>query len=476
MSDSTATPYWRAACWSLTGIVVLVTFGDVAIQELHGTAAFYAALVREMLDTADPLAPFHGEQAYLLKPPLAFWLSALSAAVLGINDFAMTLPSRLAGLGCVLLTFVLARRFFGATAGWFAALVFATNGIYIQFTTNFRMDSLMTLGALLTLWGYFHLERARGAAALFGGVAISALTKGPMIFAMLLIFVPHAVATGRWRTATRSFAAWSALLAAPAAWYAYLYLVHGTELAAQLNYDFWRGDTAVGLTALDSALLEYLVKPLRRLWPWVPLLVLALGYGLLASLTRRPAAPRRADVALLLGLFALNYGIAAVKPDPDVRYLYPSLPLIAILCGGLLSRWTAGRLPRALAYGAHALLVVALGFAVAISLRGAEDREGLARLQALAAQGAVTSANSVVVVDALRPPGAPRRNDPMPDSLYYYLGLTPAPMFQPASLAALPASTRYVFIRRKRIYEQELRALGLDEIARSAKIALFARR
>ncbi|MGD9600181.1 MAG: ArnT family glycosyltransferase [Gammaproteobacteria bacterium] len=476
MQHAIAEPHRRAATLALAIVVFLVTFGDVLVQELHGTAAFYAALAREMLDRGDPLAPFHGAQAYLLKPPLAFWSSALTSAVLGINDFAMTLPSRLAGLGCVALTWVLARRLYGPTAGWFAALVLATNGIYIQFTTNFRMDSLMTFGALLTLWGYFNPQRARGAAAFFGGIAVSALTKGPMIFAMLLVFLPHAWATGWRHRIGRGFLAWAVLLLPPAAWYAYLYLVHGSELAAQLNYDFWRGDTAIGLSARDSALLEYLFKPLRRLWPWLPFMVLAVVYAGMTCLARRTTRLPRADLALLLGLFLLNYGIAVVKPDPDVRYLYPSLPLVAIFCGGLFSRWTGGRLPRAVAWSAHALAVLAIALAVQVSLRGLEDARGLERLRALAASGRITSANSTVIVDTLRPPGAPRRNDPMPDSVYYYFGLTPAVILMPATAAALPEDARFVFVRRKRIHEQALTDLGLVPLGRSAKIALFARR
>ena len=161
-------PLSRQARWTIIALAVLFTFGDVLVQELHGTAAFYAALSRQMLTEGDFLAPFQGPQAYLLKPPLAFWLSALSSALLGINDFAMTLPSRLAGLGCVAMTFLLARRYFGPVAGWFAALILPTNGIYIQFTTNFRMDSLMTLGGLLILWGYLTLRETRGVAAVTG--------------------------------------------------------------------------------------------------------------------------------------------------------------------------------------------------------------------------------------------------------------------------------------------------------------------
>ena len=474
MQNTASIPHWQSACWSLSLLILVVTFGDVLIQEMHGTAAFYAALAREMLDRGDFLAPFQGAQAYLLKPPLALWLSAMAAALFGINDFAMTLPSRLGGLGCVALTYLLARRYFGPAAAWFAALIVVTNGIYIQFTTNFRMDSLMTLGALLILWGYLNLQRNRGAAALCGGIALSALTKGPLIFVMLLIFIPHAAAVGQWRAPARSLRYWALLLILPAAWYGYLWLAHGAALTAQLNYDFWRGDTAIGLSAIDSAMLEYLIKPLRRLWPWLPLMVLALMYGFAICCSRRPVA-KRADIALLLGLFILNYGIAAIKPDPDVRYLYPSLPLIAILCGGLLSRWTHETLPRWIVNTGHGLLALAVIYAGVLSYRGAADQQGLRAMQALVAQAPITSSNSVVIVDTLPPLDAPRRNDPMPDSVYYYFGLTPLKVIQPVTLEALPAAVRYVFVRRKRLYEQTLQALGLRAVARSTKIALFER-
>ena len=96
-------------------------------------------------------------------------------------------------------------------------------------------------------------------------------------------------------------------------------------------------------------------------------------------------------------------------------------------------------------------------------------------MQALVAQAPVTSSNSVVIVDTLPPLDAPRRNDPMPDSVYYYFGLTPLKVIQPVTLEALPAAVRYVFVRRKRLYEQTLQALGLRAVARSTKIALFER-
>jgi hypothetical protein len=221
-------------------------------------------------------------------------------------------------------------------------------------------------------------------------------------------------------------------------------------------------------------LLEYLEKPLLRLWPWLPLMAVAPLWGIARCLSSRPAGARqRADLGLLIGLFALNYAIAVIKPDPDVRYLYPSLPLIGVLCGGLLAQMTRATLPSWVLRTAPALLVLAVLYAALISVQGLPDRRGMATMRELVAAGTVTAANSAVVVEAIPPPDAPRRNNPMPDSIYYYLGLNPPRRFAPAATADLPAGTRYVFARRRPAYQQAFIALGFAEIARSAKIALY---
>jgi 4-amino-4-deoxy-L-arabinose transferase-like glycosyltransferase len=152
---------------SLLLLTVLVTFGGVMVMEVHGTAVFYAAMARQMVESGDLLAPFRGDTGYLLKPPLAFWWSAANTLVMGYSNLAVTLPSRLGGLGCAVMTALLTWHFHRKPfAVWVAVLLFVMNGIYIQFTTAFRLDSLMTFGALLMLWGYLKLPRAIGAFAL----------------------------------------------------------------------------------------------------------------------------------------------------------------------------------------------------------------------------------------------------------------------------------------------------------------------
>lgn len=310
-------------------------------------------------------------------------------------------------------------------------------------------------------------------AAFCAGLALSILTKGPMIFAMLLVFLPHLLLNGRRQVLTAREPAWTLLLLLPAAWYGYLWSLHGSALSSQLNYDFWRGDTAVGLSAFDSALLEYLFKPFRRLWPWLPILIAAVPFAFVQVFSRGKAREHRADVALLLGLFLINYFIAAIKPDPDVRYLYPSLPLLAVLAGGLLAWLGRGAVPRPVVWLAHALAALSLIYAGILTSRGLDDADGLRQMRAMAEQRVMDEDNSAVFVDFMPQPGMPRRNDPLPDSLYYYLGFVPNRVSPPQSLTEIPAGTRYVLMRRKKAEVARLEELGLRVLFQSARISLL---
>ena len=466
----------RLALALLVLLTLISTFAGVLVQELHHTAVFYAAMSRQMVETGDPLAPFRGQSAYLLKPPLALWWGALNGLLFGFDNFAMTLPSRLGGIGCAFMTWLLARRLFGGfTAPWVAALVFVTNSLYVHFTTAFRLDSLMTFGALLILWGYLHLSRTKGAAALSIGLALSVFTKGPMILAMLLPLVPHALLTGAWRRVSPALWRWIWLLLLPGAWFAWVWLFKGHELTAQLNDDFWRGNSSnTALTALESALLEYVEKPARRLWPWLPLLLLGLLWGVKRLCSSTVAREQRADIGLLLLLFTLNYGIAWVKPDPDFRYLYAGLPLAAVLSGGLVARWLGQELPRWAIVLAGAGVLAASVLAIQYNLESLDEWRDRRAMQRLVEQGEMTVDNTVVLVGSIPPPNAPRRNDPVPDWIYFYLGLQPRriPYERPFRLTE---DLRYVLLARNEEIEQKLAGTGFEPRLRAVKIVLYAR-
>ncbi len=466
----------RVALSLLCLLALTLTFSGVWVQELHGLATLYAALAREMAERGDLLAPFLGARGYLLKPPLALWWSAANCWLFGYNTFAVTLASRLAGLGCVAMTYLLARRYYQTqTAAWFAALIFLTNGMYLQYTNTFRLESLMTFSALAMLWGYLAINTRRGAAVLCGGITLSLLTKGLVILAMLPVFALHAHAVGSWRQTAPALRYWSLLLALPAAWYGYLWFLHGDQLALQLRQDFWRGDGNLELMPFASAWLEYVSRPAQRWAVWLPLVLAGIVAGFARAFSRATPLAERADLQLLLALLLLNYWISWIKPEPDLRYLYSSFPLVAVLAGGLLSRWLGPVLPRWTIAASGGLLLVSVIFAVLLNLKGQANHRGLLALQARVAAGSLTNQNSVQIVENIYPPDAPRRSNPMPDGLYFHLGLQPPQLRLPQTSADIPAAARYVLVARSASRTPALRALGLHEVGRSEKFALFER-
>lgn len=116
---------------------------------------FYAAGVRSMVDSLhnfffvsyDP-----GGFVTIDKPPLGFWLQALSAKILGFTPLSIFLPQALAGVLSVLVLFFLVRRHFGVTAGLLAALALALSPLSVVTARNNTIDSTLTLILLLATW------------------------------------------------------------------------------------------------------------------------------------------------------------------------------------------------------------------------------------------------------------------------------------------------------------------------------------
>jgi hypothetical protein len=69
-------------------------FNDV----MEVDASQYAAMSREMLESGNYLQLFDRGQNYLDKPPLLFWVSAMSFKLFGISNFSYKLPSVLFSL------------------------------------------------------------------------------------------------------------------------------------------------------------------------------------------------------------------------------------------------------------------------------------------------------------------------------------------------------------------------------------------
>src|SRR5579885_733270 len=67
---------------------------------------------REMFDSGDWVVPHFNGLLRVDKPALLYWLQATAYRQFGVNEFSARLPSVLASLLAVLLTYELGRRLF----------------------------------------------------------------------------------------------------------------------------------------------------------------------------------------------------------------------------------------------------------------------------------------------------------------------------------------------------------------------------
>ncbi len=166
----------------------------------------YAEIAREMLEKMDFITPHLNYVKYFEKPPLLYWLNALSLSLFGQSEFAVRFPSALAGLLSVLLTYYIGRKIFGRREGLFSALVLGTS---VGFLAQARMNIIdMTLTFCMTAsLGCFLIavqdgEKRRGLYFhlfyLFSALAVLAKGLIGIVLPAGIIFL-YVVFTQQWR-------------------------------------------------------------------------------------------------------------------------------------------------------------------------------------------------------------------------------------------------------------------------------------
>ncbi|BDU74018.1 glycosyltransferase family 39 protein [Mesoterricola silvestris] len=174
--------------------------------------ARYAEIPREMLASADWLTPRLNHVLYFEKPPLQYWLSAVSMKAFGLHAFAARLPLALATLITLWCAWKLATRL-GARQGTWAAFMAATAILAYVCAQVLTLDALFSAFQVLALVAGIEAVAARFEARpatgwtllAFGALALAMLTKGlaapVLVGTTLLCSLPFAWSAPRMRSA-----------------------------------------------------------------------------------------------------------------------------------------------------------------------------------------------------------------------------------------------------------------------------------
>ncbi|PSA92119.1 mannosyltransferase [Bacillus atrophaeus] len=130
-NDDTVNPYYTAAVTSM-------------MQSFHNF--FYASFDAAGFITVD-------------KPPITFQLQTISALIFGMHGWSVILPQALAGVGSVLLMYLLIKPTFGKVAARIAAFVMACTPIAVAVARTNNVDALLVFFLLLATWLLFKAVR-----------------------------------------------------------------------------------------------------------------------------------------------------------------------------------------------------------------------------------------------------------------------------------------------------------------------------
>jgi len=324
----------------------------------------YAEIAREMLLLKDWLMPHLNLLPYLEKPPLVYWLTALSFSVFGLKEWAARLPSALSALAGLYLAYGLGRALWGERQGFWGAMVLATCGGYLIMGRLLTLDMVFTfflnLGIAL---GYLALSRERGHLWpwAYGALALAVLIKGPVALVLAgLVGVVGALCRGR-----QAFSAlirpgsWVLLAALVLPWFLYV----AWRFPEFPRFFLWEHHVE---RYLDGARYHaeswWYFGPvlLAFMLPWTGLLPWVLGRGSAADFRDRLFLMLWAGV--VLAFFSLSRGKLA-------PYILPALMPLALLLGEGLAALSKGALGSRGHPGLRLSLVLwALGFWVAVAL------------------------------------------------------------------------------------------------------------
>ncbi|OPY60828.1 MAG: Dolichyl-phosphate-mannose-protein mannosyltransferase [Pelotomaculum sp. PtaU1.Bin065] len=160
----------------LIGIALLAAFLNIyKIWNEQYANAYYTAAVTSMLQSwhnffyasLDP-----GGYVTVDKPPVTFWVQTLFAYIFGVHGWSVILPQALAGVGSVLLMYILVKPTYGKTAARLASLVMACTPIAVAVSRTNNIDSLLVFTLLLATWMLFRAVNNQKLAWLLGAFAM----------------------------------------------------------------------------------------------------------------------------------------------------------------------------------------------------------------------------------------------------------------------------------------------------------------
>ena len=309
-----------------------------------------------MVDRGDWILMHLNGGVYGDKPPLFFWLIALSSYLWqGFTSFSARFPSAVFGTLTVLLTFLLGERLYSSRTGFFSGLILATSLHFAYLSNRANIDvtlTFFTTASFLCFFLWYKEGREEGIRQnrairnffIFGfyiNMALATLTKGPigLVFPLFgsLIFLVIQKEFGEMRR-MKLLPGILLFLAVVLAWYLPAVSLGGR---AYVEENLFRHTTEAYSTGWTHPhpIYYYLYNFPMSFMPWTLSLPAAVVYG-----CSKTTIGKRKEFLFLSAWCLVIFVFFSLSRSKRALYLLPLYPAASLMIGKFWSDFISGPL------------------------------------------------------------------------------------------------------------------------------------
>ncbi|MCC6413441.1 MAG: glycosyltransferase family 39 protein [Saprospiraceae bacterium] len=343
----------RAAWWLGLGWLVVVVRG-LFLDVMDVDASQYASMAMEMSQNGSWLQVQHRGADYLDKPPLLFWLSAVSFNIFGIHNWSYKLPSMLAAMAGIYAVYRFGLIYYKPQTARNAAMMLAFSLGLVLLCNDVRTDTLLLGFSACAAWMLAEFMERGGHKWWIGAfvcIGFAMLAKGPIgLVATGFAAGTHVMLRRDWKNILRW--QWLAglgvalLVLAPMCWGLYQQFdlhpekeINGRIGVSGLYFFFWEQSfgriTGENVWKNDTPAWYFVHVYLWAFLPWCLLLIAALVVKFKDLFFQKFKIPTGAE-AFSLGGFVLTFAALSMSKYKLPHYVFITLPWAAVLAAAWL--------------------------------------------------------------------------------------------------------------------------------------------
>jgi len=148
----------------------------------------YAEIPREMVEQGDYLVPHLNYVRYFEKPPLLYWVTAISYKVFGVNEWSFRFPNALTALLCVVVTYLFVAQWFTRKTALLSSLLLMSSFGFFAMAHIVTIDmvfAFLLFASLLSFFEFYRSEKPLFLFLFFAALALAILAKGPVAVVLM---------------------------------------------------------------------------------------------------------------------------------------------------------------------------------------------------------------------------------------------------------------------------------------------------